>query len=485
MKRRAFLGHGAGFVALPSIQHAGSARSCDPYGPLGSLVIDGATEVVSGPANHAVLATTDGFAIVDITDPTQPTLVAEQRELLADHEDGPLHAVRDVSVSGTNLLVVGPAHATAGPTAALYYDLSNPAEPNQLTVYETDFPIHNGRLANGHAYLTGNDGEANPMVIIDPDQGTEISRWSPLDANDDWESVHPALRPCHDIWVHGNRTIASYWDAGTWIVDVTDVSNPTALGRIGDRSAATLADIESVGPEAAQLPGNHHSSTTDATGHLLAIGFEAWSPDPERAPGGIELWNIEDPTDPALQATIDPPPTPDPSREGVWTTAHNFDIANDRLYSSWYQGGIKIHDLSDPSSPRELTWWRRPSTTRFWAARAGDNVLIASSMGVDEASPRLYLFPDCAGTQANPPTLTPPATPGEPPIRNTPFPLSPQPVPTEQRSPSPSRTHTESTTPSVTESDVPPVPLSIPPGTNIGILFGLIAAAWWRRFRSG
>ena len=95
--------------------------------------------------------------------------------------------------------------------------------------------------------------------------------------------------------------------------------------------------------------------------------------------------------------------------DGVWTTTHNFDIRGDRLFSSWYQGGVKIYDISDPTDPEQLVWWRKPEETAFWTAkRATDGVFIASSMGRNnDGKGGLYTFPNRRGQQQNPPALTP------------------------------------------------------------------------------
>jgi hypothetical protein len=79
-------------------------------------------------------------------------------------------------------------------------------------------------------------------------------------------------------------------------------------------------------------------------------------------------------------ARIGAPPTDDATYGGVWTTAHNFDFVGDRLYTSWYRGGVKVHDVSDPSTPGELGHWRATETTSFWTAQKGDgDYLLASS----------------------------------------------------------------------------------------------------------
>lgn len=118
-------------------------------------------------------------------------------------------------------------------------------------------------------------------------------------------------------------------------------------------------------------------------------------------PGGVDLWDVSEPASPAHLATIDPPETDDPTFGGTWTTAHNLDLRDGVLYTSWYEGGVKRHDVRDPTAPVEESWWRDPETT-FWTAQAAvpgpEGFFVASSAAEQGGRPALYTFPDHAGS---------------------------------------------------------------------------------------
>ncbi|MFB6173354.1 MAG: LVIVD repeat-containing protein [Halobacteriales archaeon] len=430
MRRRGFLTLAAGSLGVAAGRTRAGGRPA--YEPLGSVELPGATEAVMGPDDTtAYVAVTDGVAAVDTSDPEEPRVVFEERSILADREDGPLRGIRDLDADGDRLLVVGPAHGGPALRAAVLYDLADPATPERVAVHGTAFPIHNATLSGGRAYLTGNDGDANPLVILDAGTGAVLGRWSPLDHDARWGEVHPRLRRLHDVWVRGDLAYCCYWEAGTWIVDVSDPGAPTLLGRAGGRPRDDLAAVERerIGEAFLERPGNHHYARTDPAGDLLAVGVEAWNVGGDGpGPGGIHLWDVSDPGAPERRAGIAPPPTRDATRRGVWTTAHNFDLAGGRLYSAWYQGGVRIHDLADPATPVELAWWREPSRTRFWTAVRGAAGVVASTMGTAEAPAGLYVLPDRRGRQPDPPPLTPTATP----TRGTPTttPTATEPPPT-------------------------------------------------------
>ena len=460
MRRRDFLRIAAVGGVSATAASRGVAR--EGYGPLGSVDIENAKEAVVGPdGTTAYVAATDGFATVDVSDPANPTVLAERRGLLADREHGPLTQIWDAKVEGDRLVVAGPANPidSKGVHALLLYDVSDPAAPERVGVHEMDVPIHNVDLKGGVAYLTGNDGDANPLVMVDVtgDDLQEVGRWSMLDHDQAWSKVDAWVRTLHDLWVQDGVAYLAQWDAGTWVVDVSDPSEPSYVTHVGGRPRDELAAIPSGQTNEAVVgrPGNHHYVMTSDDGTLLGVGKEAWDANPEDdsgGPGGVELWDVSTPTEPRKLSTIAPPRTPDPSYDlggfgagvadnvgsltlaagvgavgavggvahrgchdcsgggssssGVWTTAHNFDLVGDRLFTSWYQGGVKIHDVSDPANPRQLAWWRRPQEASFWTAkRASGRFFVASGMGRGDGRGALYTFPNRPGEQSNPPAL--------------------------------------------------------------------------------
>jgi hypothetical protein len=465
---------------------ATDTRTPDPdsYEPLATLSLSGVKELVtSADGTVGYAAVTDGYATIDLSDPASPTLLTERRGLLADHEGGPLQKVHDVAVDGDRLLVVGPANPVSGGlNAALLVDVSDPTDPARLAVLPTDFPIHNGVLQDGHAYLTANGVSGNPLVIVDVRDAVatgdirEVGRWSLFDHDERWREVSPTLRPLHDVWVADDVAYLAYWDAGTWLVDVSDPTAPASLGHVGDSEIERLMVLD--GREARRQsttsPGNSHYVATDAAGSLLAVGKETWALDDGATggPSGIDLYDCTDPTAPSHLASIDPPPSPDPTRGGYWTTAHNFGFAGDVLYSSWYQGGVKRHDVSDPADPREMTWWREPAETSFWTARAAvpGEYFVAADMSVSgvsgvDADAAVYVFRDREGAQSPPP---------EPALTVDSEPMS---TATSERD------WTATATPEPTTGDDSTVRA---PGFGVGgALAGLAVGAWLRLRRRG
>jgi len=419
MRRRQFLAAAAatpGFAAVGRGSHPTSTAddaadresSADPMAetalqPLGFVPVDGIKEAVVGADGEtAYAATGNGFATVDLADPADPAVLADRRDLLADDPDGPLEGIHDVKVEGDRLVVVGPAHPTDPLRAALFYDVSDPADPQRLGVYETAYPIHNCDVADGVAYLTANGRRGNRLVAVSIGSEPErLGSWSIIDEDEGWLNVPPILWVVHDVTVHDDRAYLAHWDAGTWVLDVSDPADPSPVNSLRGRPPADFAGLDrrEALTEAQQLPGNDHYAAVNDDATLLGVGLEAWG-DP--GPGGIELRDVSNGGGPQRRATIDAPDTPDPGRGGVWTTAHNFEFAGDRLYTSWYRGGVRVFDVSDPSDPVELAAWRDDGEASFWTARAAGEFFVGASGHSENADlpDRLYTFPDPGGPLA-------------------------------------------------------------------------------------
>ncbi len=404
-----------------------AARATADYGPLASLDVPGAAEaVVDAAGETAYVAVGDGFVSVDLTG-TTPTIAAERRTVAADREDGPLGSVLDVALSGDRLLVSGPAQGGRLKGLAVF-DVSDSAAPRRATAFaETGFGIHNADLDGDYAYLTNNAVPDRPLTVYDASGANgertpeEVARWSPLEVDvgvEGWSELPEFPGVLHDVTVQDDVAYCAYWDGGVWMVDVSDPTDPSYLGRTGHYSLSELVALAENPEDFVRAyregPGNAHYAGASDDGSVLAVGGEAWDdPDTEGGgPVGITLYDVTDPAAPRELATIEPEAATDTSRSGTWVTAHNFELRGDRLYSAWYDAGVKVHDISDPTRPELLSWWLQPEEARFWTAQVAvpGESFVASSYGVDDHRSALYVFPDDPGQQADRPVLTDPET---------------------------------------------------------------------------
>ncbi|NHN60525.1 MULTISPECIES: LVIVD repeat-containing protein [Halorussus] len=439
MRRRSYLRSVGAVGACALAPTVASARGDDRTGSSmspSSVSLTGALEAVVGDDGTTVyVAAHDGFGVVDASDFANPEVVAERRGLLADREFGPLREIYDVSVSGDRLLVAGPRTGLYNEELGgfLLYDVSDPADPKQVAFFETDHGIHNAFLDGDTAYLTGTGLDAEPLVVVDlaGDRPEEVARWSVVDENEAWRDVESVVRSCHDVYVQDGTAYVAYWDAGTWLLDVSDPANPTPELHLGGRKPAAIHDAgERSVIEALELPGNSHYVAPNEDGSLLAVGREAWdNGDTDRTggPGGITLWDVADRSSPERLVRLAPPTFEDRS-EYLNRTSHNFAFRGDRLYTSWYGGGVRVYDVSAPAEPTLLDAWAKPDRTTFWTAQPADGGFVASSRfdptkreqlsrkekRKPAESAKLFTFPEPSGEDPRPARTEPaPVRPSE------------------------------------------------------------------------
>lgn len=481
MRRRQVLrAGGAALVPLfgTSVTSGASQADEDGYEPLGRVELDSAFEAaVHHDGEIAYVAAGDGLVSVDISDPENPSVVAKRRDI--DTGGSEMALAWDLWPDGDRLVLAGPANPVGGAAQGfVLFDISDPTAPEQVAWHSTDFYIHNGFFDDGTVYLTASGTRRYPVVMVDvtDDEPEEVGRWSFVDDKPEWLDVPLGSRVLHDVYVQDEIAYLPYWDAGTVIADVSDPSDPTFLSRVGDFDREELAGLSR--PEARREyitpAGNDHYTVVDEDATRLLVGKEAWAvPDAEGGtvggPGGITIWDIEDHESPQRLGRIEPPQSDDSTQSGYFTTAHNCDIAGDRVYASWYFGGVTVHDISDPAEPERLAWWRSPREASFWTAQtavpgetfvASSTDLSQTSVGGKGATPALYVFPEQEGVQEDAPGL----------IRYG------SETPTETPTPTPTRTETPEATPTRSTTETPTATAEPDSSDGDGAGFGALGA---------
>ena len=493
----------------------------DGYGPLAQFDVSNdqrgfqSTEVVMEPnGRYAFASRIDGFYVVDCADPENPEVIGTLTDI--ESADGrTIEGFLDLKYNrGRLMLATGQRSQFRG---IALYDVRDPTNPKPLKTYETDYSIHNADLHGGYAYLS--TGPGVEIVDVTTSEPEAVATWSVTDYDEAYQEVNRSLRNVHDIYVQNGRAYLAYWDAGTWILDVSDPANPSHIGHATEYAAEELAELDQT--KASEYffepEGNDHYVQPDDDDDLLAVGGESWNieadsletdePDEEDigGPSGIVLWDISDPAEPTTLSEIEPPQPPEGEtarrRGGFYTTSHNFEIVGDYLYSSWYRGGVKVHDISDPENPEELAHWMDGDRASMWTARVGvpGEFFIGTSYvhPTEEGGPgAFYTFPDPSDNAATvtpsgaevdistptpAPTETPTATATD----------SPTPTPTESPTPSPTATATATETASPTADETDPSAGeegtateggdSSGSGPGLGVLSGLAAlgiGAW-------
>jgi hypothetical protein len=349
-----------------------------------------------------------GTSIVDVSDPANPRLVAQ---IVLDDPDSHSHKVRVVgdvmivnhernpsrigrraeqlpaarraltdelgreptpaelaaklSVTEADLRAVQEAEARGYDQGGFkVYDVSDPAKPKPLCHHRTGgIGVHRFDMDSRYAYIsTEMAGYVGNILVVydirDPARPQEVSRWwmpgqhvaggeTPT-----WSGrrhrLHHALRFGDEMW-------ASCWHGGFWIVDVSDLSRPKSLGSYNYHPLFP-EPTHTVMP----VPGL-------AGGRRIALAIDeedqAQSASEEEARRGrahacILTFDVTDPgaIKPLAQFQVSELDSAFSRTPGARFGAHQFHerTVGTLVFAAWFGGGLRVVDVADPLSPREV-----------------------------------------------------------------------------------------------------------------------------------
>lgn len=289
----------------------------------------------------------DGMRIVDISDPTSPTQIGHlpgEQEFMNDIKlvDGPDGSRYALLASAPRGLVIADVSAPEQPTLSGVIQASAESGLHTLFVETVE--------GTTYAYLA--DGFSELIDVVDvTDPASPVVR-----------GTYPAPTSgdgVHDLYAKDGRLYLNATFAGMIVADV--LPNPTMGTQVGVFQ-----------PEAPQY--SHSNWVTQAGGRTISVhgdeGFDAH----------VKIVDV-DPASPEFMQVIGEYRTRD------IVSVHNIMAFGDRAYVSYYQDGIRILDLSDPTQPTEIGYFNT------WdAASAGGNVFEgAIGIDVDAASGRIYI----------------------------------------------------------------------------------------------
>lgn len=145
----------------------------------------------------------------------------------------------------------------------------------------------------------------------------------------------------------GQTAYIAYWDLGAVVLDISDPANVSYVGR-------------TIYPTASD--GDTHSAIPNAAGTLLATTDEDFSPTvlghaPGDTWGYARLWSLANPSSPTHLSDVTTPHSLTNSLGGFYS-AHNPQFVGSKLYVSWYSDGLRVFDVSTPTAPREVAFYR-------------------------------------------------------------------------------------------------------------------------------
>ncbi len=224
-------------------------------------------------------------------------------------------------------------------------DMADPRNPVVASVFDEGITggVHNMFAEDDYLYALSN---GDKYVIVDM---TDI--YAPRFVS---EYNHPNSR-LHDVWVHDGLAYSSEWEVGVVVVDVGNgrwggsPENPVFVTSYATPSGATHAAFpyfqESTGKTYLFLGDEIMNRRGLAwAGYPSSMGSYADQYDPGTGTGGIPLVtrgyiqvvDFTDPENPEMVARYEVPEF----------GTHNMWVEDDKLYQAYYEGGLRVVDVS-------------------------------------------------------------------------------------------------------------------------------------------
>lgn len=333
-----------------------------------------------------------GVSIVDVTNPAKPEIVS-----YIPTRDAYTKSTK-VQVVGTTLMVpVRPLYELdqrpppPKQWGVNFYDVSNPRKPSHLSFFPTadgndkhaSGGVHYSWFASKYAYLSapvnGYRGLIYMIVdVSDPKRPKEVGRhWSPGQHVAGGERfIERETATVHGAQANRDETLgfsSTLGDppGGLIILDIKDKTKPRMLSRL-DLSPPMIDGYFGV----------HNVVTFDSRRILVCMNEGVGNPLTRPQQTG---WVVDysDPTRPVILSILPIPSGHDmavPARFGPHNAHENHPnglIDDYMLYISWFNGGVRVFDLSDPKHSVEAGFFEPPDPkyrmdARTWSGKAGD-----------------------------------------------------------------------------------------------------------------
>ena len=308
-----------------------------------------------------------GFIILDISDPADPVFLG--RTAYAPGEEGNAHSV-DESPSGQLL-------------AAADEDFS----PFELRFSSSAFPGFQDAFEGAFTV---------PIVTLDDramdGEVVHVGRGCPADAALGLPVADPYLAdPAGKIALiergvcrFDNKIARAQLAGAIGVIVYNNAANGETPVLMGGDSPVLLGSPDVIGT-VNTIPA---VSVVRSTGLLLVGGtppvtakaeafFNGW--------GALRFYDISDPANPVLLSKFATANTnnADVALDGIWSV-HNPEWHGTKVFASWYSDGIRVLDLRDPTAPEEVAFWTGAGApadappVNIWSVVPHQGLLLAS-----------------------------------------------------------------------------------------------------------
>lgn len=261
----------------------------------------------------------DGLRVVDISDPVHPV---ERGHAPTEYPDAEHY--NDVKmVQGPNARIY--ALMASNVRGVVVIDVTDPDAPTDVTTFP-DASLAPDGVPSVHTLFVEDE---RAYIAYNYDQSLQIYDVSnPADPQPLGSFSNPRLSgteqgSLHDLYVEGGRAYLNYWGLGMTVVDTqNDPENPVLVGEFDDYGHDTSHSnwVTHVGDRSISVHGDEQYGA-----HVRIVDV-----DPESDAFMTEIGRYQ-------------------TRPQV--SVHNILAHEDRAYVTYYQDGLRVLDLSDPTNP--------------------------------------------------------------------------------------------------------------------------------------
>ena len=321
--------------------------------------------------------------------------------------------VNDVKVSADGKIgVLTREGASTRKNGVVILDVSNPYDVKILSEFNDGLTggVHNAFIYDNHVYAVNNGRKYDIINISDPENPWRVSSY---ELNTPGHSIH-------DVWVENGIAYSSNWNDGIHVVDIgglnfsernrhTILNNPVlqAAGKGSHRNPILMSSkTDTTGRNHAAFP-----FLSESTGDFYVIAGDEHFPFglgeienmvPANPRGGYHFLNMNDFKKPVEEAIYQVPEA----------GSHNLWVKGDTLYTAFYQGGLRVVDISGEllgdlyKQGREIAIYlsnhkngRMSNATMAWGPQPYKNHIFFSDMNSGLYAIKLVEYDDDDGDE--------------------------------------------------------------------------------------
>ena len=327
------------------------------------------------------------FTGVDVSDPKKPKVIVQT--------DLPVMEMRSNSLEVTGD-IMAVAYQTPGvnqhKVGVELFDLSTPEDPKSISFFDCSGPhsrgVHQLWFADGeYVHFAGGSEDfvpTNPkddqfyrcIDVRDPSKPTEVGRWWYPGTREGDNAPPPPRHPEFDSGFRAHNTnvypqrpdrmYLGYLDGGTFVMDISDKSDPKVIGAWNPHPP---------------YPGFAHTVLPLFSKDILIVTDESIRDDAMDWPKLAWVVDARKEDNLVPIGTLPMPPLDDFRSRGGRFGAHNLHEnrpgpsfqSDDLIFGTFFNGGVRVFDLSDPLQPKEVAYFVPPKPDNSPVATAQIN----------------------------------------------------------------------------------------------------------------